>query len=61
MIGMPRNWIGFENIALMVYDDPELLEDILETLIERFIKFGTCCIFALGWSGEGPVLPDKSA
>lgn len=32
MIGSPRNWIGFENIAMMVYDDPELLEDIVETL-----------------------------
>lgn len=32
MIGVPRNWIGFENIALMVYDDPVLLEEIVETL-----------------------------
>jgi len=32
MVGIPRNWIGFENIALMVHDDPELLEDIVETL-----------------------------
>jgi len=31
MLGMPRNWIGFENIALMVYDDPALLEEIIET------------------------------
>ncbi len=32
MIGRPRNWIGFENIALMIYDDPDLLEEIVETL-----------------------------
>ncbi len=32
MIGSPRNWIGFKNIALMIYDDPELLEEIIETL-----------------------------
>lgn len=32
MLGRPRNWIGFENIALMVYDDPGLVEDIVETL-----------------------------
>ncbi|MCE9616713.1 MAG: hypothetical protein K8T26_20755 [Lentisphaerae bacterium] len=32
MIGVPRNWIGFHNIAMMVYDDPELLEEIVETL-----------------------------
>ena len=31
MLGKPRNWIGFENIALMVYDDPALLEEIIET------------------------------
>jgi hypothetical protein len=31
MIGSPRNWIGFENIAMMVHDDPELLEEIVET------------------------------
>jgi hypothetical protein len=32
MIGTPRNWIGFDNIAMMVYDDPALLEEIVETL-----------------------------
>jgi uroporphyrinogen decarboxylase len=32
MIGTPRNWIGFDNIAMMVYDDPGLLEEIVETL-----------------------------
>ncbi len=32
MAGVPRNFIGFEGIALMCYDDPDLLEDIVETL-----------------------------
>jgi hypothetical protein len=32
MIGWLRNWIGFENIAMMVYDDPELLEEMVEHL-----------------------------
>jgi len=32
MIGTPRNWIGFENLAYMCYDDPELLDEIVETL-----------------------------
>ncbi len=32
MIGVPRNWLGFENVAMMVHDDPELLEEIVETL-----------------------------
>lgn len=32
--GVPRDWIGFENIALMCYDDRELVEDIVATLAE---------------------------
>lgn len=66
MIGVPRNWIGFEGIAMMVYDDPELLEEIVETL---------CCLvcdslqrvlgdvefdFAAGWEdicfNSGPIV-----
>jgi uroporphyrinogen decarboxylase len=66
MIGTPRNWIGFENIAMMIYDDPELLEEIVETL---------CCLvtdtlarilpdvefdFAAGWEdicfNSGPIV-----
>jgi uroporphyrinogen decarboxylase len=31
-LGWPRDWIGFENIALMVYDDRELVEEIVETI-----------------------------
>ncbi len=34
MAGVPRNWIGFENIAMMCYDDPDLLEEIVETLCQ---------------------------
>ncbi|MCM8762536.1 MAG: hypothetical protein NC929_04390, partial [Candidatus Omnitrophica bacterium] len=25
--GIPRNWVGFEQISLMVYDQPDLVED----------------------------------
>ena len=32
MIGVPRNWIGFEHIGLLAYDDPDLLDEIVETL-----------------------------
>ncbi len=32
MIGRLRNWMGFENTALMIYDDPELMEEMVETL-----------------------------
>ena len=34
MIGVPRNWAGFERCAMMAYDDPDLLEDIIETLCQ---------------------------
>jgi len=30
--GVPRDWIGFENIAMMCYDDRDLVEEIVETL-----------------------------
>ncbi len=66
LMGVPRNWIGFENIALMTYDDPGLLEDIVETLCElicatiapmlKEIEFD----FAIGWEdicfNSGPIL-----
>ncbi|MCG2660541.1 MAG: hypothetical protein L6437_09880 [Kiritimatiellae bacterium] len=34
--GVPRNWIGFENIALMVYDDRRLVEEIVATLADLY-------------------------
>jgi len=34
MIGVPRNWMGFERIATLAYDDPGLLDDIVETLCQ---------------------------
>jgi len=66
MIGRIRNWVGFENVALMAYDDPGLLEEMIET----------CCVcvcetiqraladvefdFAAGWEDicfkNGPIL-----
>ena len=66
MIGRIRNWVGFESIALMAYDDPGLVEDMIET----------CCVcvcetikralndvefdFAAGWEDicfkNGPIL-----
>ncbi|MGD2175208.1 MAG: uroporphyrinogen decarboxylase family protein [Candidatus Brocadiaceae bacterium] len=36
--GIPRNWIGFENISLMLYDDRELVEDIVETLTRVYYR-----------------------
>ncbi len=66
LIGIPRNWIGFEEICLMIYDDPELLEEIVETLcvlsctmLEKFlvdVEFD----FASGWEdicfNSGPIV-----
>ena len=31
----------------------------LEKLIQRLIENGACCIFPLGWAGEGPILADN--
>lgn len=42
MLGKPRNWLGFENLALMVHDDPALVEDMIET----------CCQCVLGTIGK---------
>jgi len=64
--GTPRNWIGFENISMMLYDDRELVEEIVETLgriyyrqIEeacRYIEVD----FAAGWEDicfrNGPMI-----
>ena len=45
MIGIPRNWIGFKGIGLMSYDDPGLIDEIIEqlcvvccTVIERALR-----------------------
>ncbi len=32
--GIPRDWIGFENISMMLYDDRPLVEEIVATLTE---------------------------
>jgi len=36
--GTPRDWIGFENISLMLYDDRELIEEIVETLVQVYYR-----------------------
>lgn len=66
MLGKPRNWIGFENTALMFYDDPGLVEDIIETCcvcvcgtIERALR-EVRFDFAAGWEDvcfkNGPII-----
>ncbi|HUW30125.1 MAG TPA: uroporphyrinogen decarboxylase family protein, partial [Planctomycetota bacterium] len=67
--GTPRNWIGFENIAMMCYDDRELVEEIVETLtvlyysqLEQALK--ECeADFAGGWEDicfrNGPMISPR--
>jgi len=39
--GTPRNWIGFEGISTMVYDDPKLLHEIIEAQADMAITLLT--------------------
>lgn len=66
LVGVPRNIIGFERIAVMPYEDPELFQEIVDT-------FGRCIVtvldkvlpkiqvdFCMGWEdicfNQGPVV-----
>ncbi len=69
MAGVPRNLIGFERIATMPYEDPELLTEIVNTfgactvaVLERAlprIQFDLC----MGWEdicfNMGPIIPPQ--
>ena len=66
MIGTPRNWTGFETIATLAYDDPGLLDDIVETVCQcvcvvleevcQYVEFD----FGAGWEdicyNSGPIV-----
>ena len=66
MIGTPRNWMGFERCATLAYDDPDLLDDIVETLCQcavvvleeicQYVDFD----FGAGWEdicfNSGPIV-----
>ena len=66
MIGTARNLIGFENIALMVYEDPLLLEEIVETFCVCVIETARRALrdvrfdFGAGWEdicfNSGPIV-----
>jgi len=66
LLGLLRDWIGFEQIALMFYDDPDLLEEMIEYLCQfnlRIIdKLASVISFdyANGWEDiafkNGPLL-----
>jgi hypothetical protein len=36
--GFVRNWIGVENLSLMLYDDPDLIHEMMEYLADFFIQ-----------------------
>ncbi len=69
LLGWPRNWIGFENLALMMYDDPELIDEIIETVCELIIATARPLLeriefdFAAGWEdvafNNGPIISPK--
>lgn len=66
MVGVPRNLIGFQGIAMMQYEDPDLLKEIVDA-------FGACTVavlervlprvqvdFCMGWEdicfNQGPII-----
>lgn len=69
LIGIPRNLIGFEHIAILSYEDPEFFEEIVNTfgecicgVLERVLPLFQVD-FCLGWEdfcfNQGPVVsPD---
>jgi uroporphyrinogen decarboxylase len=64
--GRPRDWIGFENIALMCYDDRGLVEEIVATLTELYYTQIEAALqyveadYAAGWEDicfrNGPIV-----
>jgi len=66
MIGVPRNWMGFERCAMLAYDAPDLLDEIVETLCQcvvvvleevcQYVEFD----FGSGWEdicfNSGPIV-----
>jgi len=74
LFGKLRDWMGFENIALLVYDDPALLEEMIRTLgdlvvtmLSRTLKIardnGATFDFASMWEdmcfNQGPLVGPK--
>jgi len=38
LYAFPRGWMGVENVSYMMYDDPELLEEIVAHLADHFMR-----------------------
>jgi uroporphyrinogen decarboxylase len=43
LYGWMRDWMGFERAAMMVYDDPELVEEIMEQITQIVLR-------TIGWA-----------
>ena len=66
MIGVVRDWVGFERLALMSYDDPALIEEMIETCCVCVCETITRALedvtfdFGAGWEDicfkNGPIL-----
>lgn len=66
LFGWIRNWVGFEGVSLMIYDDPELFEEIMERITHLIIQTITPTLqqididFAAGWEdmcfNHGPII-----
>ncbi|MFP4380183.1 MAG: hypothetical protein ACLFUS_06750 [Candidatus Sumerlaeia bacterium] len=66
LIGTARNLIGFDNTALLVYEDPELMADIVDTFCQNSIMKIEKALphiqldFAAGWEdicfNSGPIV-----
>jgi uroporphyrinogen decarboxylase len=68
-IGKIRDWVGFENLAYLSHDDPELLEEMVAHLAALKLKYLPALLrritfdFASGWEdiafNSGPLLSPR--
>lgn len=67
LYGVLRNWMGVENLSLLIYDDPELFEEMVTTLadcivgvLERILatggQFEACCMWEDMCYNAGPLI-----
>lgn len=66
LFGKPRDWTGFEQIALLAYDAPDVIDDMVETQCQLIIRGITPLLeriqfdYAGGWEdfcfNNGPIL-----
>jgi hypothetical protein len=69
LYGWIRDWAGFEGAAMMVHDDPVLLEEIMEQItqvIERGVEYAASQVqldFGAGWEdmcfNKGPMISPR--